>query len=98
MNTSHQPILQSTLGKKVIVALTGLFLCSFLVIHLLGNLQLLANDNGQAFNIYSKFMAHNPLIKTIAYINYIAILAHVIYSFVLTMRNRKARPIAYAVN
>jgi succinate dehydrogenase / fumarate reductase cytochrome b subunit len=98
MNTAKQQILHATIGKKAIMALTGLFLCSFLVIHLLGNLQLLADDNGQSFNVYSKFMAHNPIIKIIAYVNYIAILSHVIYSLVLTLRNRKARPVGYAAN
>ncbi len=98
MNTVKQPLLQASIGKKVIMELTGLFLCTFLVIHLIGNLQLLADDQGQSFNVYSKFMAHNPLIKTVAYVNYIAILSHVIYSLVLTMRNRKARPIGYAAN
>ncbi|OZA21721.1 MAG: succinate dehydrogenase, partial [Sphingobacteriales bacterium 17-39-43] len=40
----------SSLGKKLVMALTGLFLCTFLIVHLVGNLQLFKDDAGQAFN------------------------------------------------
>ena len=49
-------LLSSTLGRKLLMALTGLFLILFLVVHLIGNLQLLKNDGGEAFNVYAKFM------------------------------------------
>ena len=77
------------------MALTGLFLCSFLIIHLIGNLQLLKNDGGEAFNIYAKFMTGNPLIKTISYLLYASILGHAFYGLSLAFQNRKARPIDY---
>ena len=51
--------LTSSIGKKLIMSLTGLFLILFLKVHLLGNLQLLKDDGGQAFNVYAHFMAHN---------------------------------------
>jgi succinate dehydrogenase / fumarate reductase cytochrome b subunit len=73
------------------MALTGLFLILFLVIHLIGNLQLLKDDNGESFNVYAKFMTTNPLIVTISYVNYACILIHVIWALLLTIRNRKAR-------
>ena len=47
-------LLTSTLGRKLLMALTGLFLILFLVVHLIGNLQLLKDDNGEAFNVYAK--------------------------------------------
>lgn len=91
-------LLSSTIGRKLLMALTGLFLILFLVIHLIGNLQLLKSDNGQAFNVYAKFMTTNPLIVTISYVNYACILIHVIWALLLTIRNRKARgAVAYAV-
>ena len=89
----------STIGRKVIMALTGLFLILFLVVHLIGNLQLLKSDGGQSFNVYAQFMTTNPLIMIIAYVNYTIILIHVIWSIILTLRNRKARgPEGYALN
>jgi succinate dehydrogenase hydrophobic anchor subunit len=81
----------STIGRKVVMALTGLFLILFLVIHLIGNLQLLKSDSGQSFNIYAQFMTSNPLIKVISYVNYAFILIHIIWSIILTRKNRRAR-------
>lgn len=81
------------------MALTGLFLILFLVVHLIGNLQLLKSDEGHAFNIYAQFMTSNPLIKAISWVNYAFILIHIIWSIILTRRNRRARGSeGYAVN
>lgn len=84
-------LLSSTLGRKLLMALTGLFLILFLIVHLIGNLQLLKSDEGQAFNVYAKFMTSNPLIKIVSYVNYTFILLHVIWAILLTRRNRAAR-------
>jgi succinate dehydrogenase / fumarate reductase cytochrome b subunit len=59
-------------------------------------MQLFKDDGGQAFNEYTYFMTHNPLIKIIAYVNYALILLHVINGFILLSANKKARPHAYA--
>jgi succinate dehydrogenase / fumarate reductase cytochrome b subunit len=81
----------STIGRKVVMALTGLFVILFLVVHLIGNLQLLKSDSGQAFNIYAKVMTSNPFIKIISWVNYTAILVHVLWSIMITRRNRASR-------
>src|SRR6201997_4058164 len=58
-----QLLLMHTLSRKNLMALTGLFLCLFLVIHLFGNLQLLlpAESAQWQFNFYSKLVAGNML-------------------------------------
>jgi succinate dehydrogenase / fumarate reductase cytochrome b subunit len=81
----------STIGRKLLMALTGLFLILFLVVHLIGNLQLLHSDGGRAFNVYAKFMTSNPLIKTVSYVNYFFILLHIFIAIILSAANRKAR-------
>ncbi|EHQ27608.1 succinate dehydrogenase cytochrome b subunit [Mucilaginibacter paludis] len=86
----------SSLGKKLIMALTGLFLCTFLIVHLGGNLLLFNNDNGYSFNVYANFLTHFPPIEVIAYILYISILVHALYATILTIQNRRARPVSYA--
>lgn len=92
-------LLSSTLGRKLFMALTGLFLILFLVIHLIGNLQLLKADGGHAFNVYAKFMTSNPLIKTVSYLNYACIIIHVLWALFLSLHNRSARgPVGYAVS
>ena len=91
-------VISGTVGKKFLMALTGLFLVTFLVIHLIGNLQLFYDDGGYAFNTYSVFMTTNPLIKTVSYVLYASILAHALVSLLLAMKNYKARPEKYKVN
>jgi succinate dehydrogenase cytochrome b subunit len=87
--------LTSSLGKKLVMGLTGLFLTLFLLVHLMGNLQLLYDDGGEAFNLYSYFMTHNPLIKTVSYGLYFFILLHAILGIALRIQNRGARPVKY---
>jgi succinate dehydrogenase / fumarate reductase, cytochrome b subunit len=84
-------LLTSSIGRKLLMALTGLFLILFLAVHLIGNLQLLKDDAGHAFNVYAQFMTSNPLIKIVSYMNYAFILIHVIWAILLTIHNRKAR-------
>ncbi|MCR8557996.1 succinate dehydrogenase cytochrome b subunit [Mucilaginibacter sp. BJC16-A38] len=86
----------SSLGKKLIMALTGLFLCTFLIVHLGGNLLLFRDDDGFGFNMYANFLTHFPPIEVIAYLLYLSILVHAVYALILTIKNRKARPVSYA--
>lgn len=91
--------LTSSLGQKFVMALTGIFLMLFLIVHLIGNLQLLKDDGGEAFNQYAYFMTHNPLIKTTSYLLYASILLHAIQGIMLWRQNRAARGnVRYAVN
>ena len=87
----------SSIGKKVLMSLTGLFLCTFLLVHLVGNLQLFKDDDGYAFNKYAVFMTTFPLIKIVSYANYALILFHAFWGLYLEYQNRKARPVRYAV-
>jgi succinate dehydrogenase / fumarate reductase, cytochrome b subunit len=87
--------LNSSIGKKVLMAATGLFLCSFLLIHLIGNFQLLSNDGGEAFNKYAVFMTTFPLIKAVSYLLYISIILHALMALRLTLQNNAARPVSY---
>ncbi|NJN25031.1 MAG: succinate dehydrogenase cytochrome b subunit [Cyclobacteriaceae bacterium] len=90
-------MLSSTLGKKLLMSLTGLFLISFLTIHLIGNLAVFAGDGGLSFNAYAAFMSTNPLIHTVSYLLYAGILLHVIVAGVLYFANSTARPVKYKV-
>lgn len=90
--------LTSSLGRKVIMSLTGLFLIQFLLIHLIGNLQLLAGDEGQQFNVYAKFMTSNPIIKTVSIVLYASIILHIVQGIAIWIKNRNARQSRYAVN
>ena len=97
---SKSVLLKSSLAKKYWMALTGLFLCLFLVGHLLGNLQLFipGEDGKRAFNEYAYFMQHNPFIKVLSYLTYLSIIFHAIDGYLLAVQNKKARPVGYAAN
>jgi succinate dehydrogenase / fumarate reductase cytochrome b subunit len=84
-------LVQSSLAKKYWMALTGLFLCVFLLGHVAGNLQLFLPDGSLQFNAYAKFMTTNPLVKILSYLTYFSILFHAIDGILLTLQNRKAR-------
>lgn len=92
----NRHVLSSSLGKKLIMSLTGLFLCIFLVVHLVGNLQLFYADSGKAYNEYSYTMTTFAPIKIVSYLLYLSIVLHAVYALVLAIRNRKARPVGYA--
>jgi succinate dehydrogenase / fumarate reductase cytochrome b subunit len=94
-SSSVLSLFNSSIGKKVIMALTGLFLCIFLIIHVSGNFQLFKQDSGLAFNQYTVFMTTNPLIKTISYLLYATILFHAFKGLLLVVENKRARPIQY---
>lgn len=84
-------LLNSSIGKKLLMALTGLFLITFLIVHLAGNWQLLKDDGGHAFNVYAAFMTSNPLIKTVSYVLYASILLHALWALLLSIGNSRAR-------
>jgi succinate dehydrogenase / fumarate reductase cytochrome b subunit len=87
--------LASSIGQKFLVAATGLFLISFLVVHLSGNLLLLKNDGGEAFNAYAHFMATNPLILAMEVVLFGGFLAHIGLTLLFSNKNSGARPVKY---
>ncbi|MGB1242123.1 MAG: succinate dehydrogenase cytochrome b subunit [Chitinophagales bacterium] len=88
----------SSVGKKVIMSLTGLFLCLFLAVHMSGNFLLLQDDGGVAFNEYTKFMTTFAPVKIVSFITFAFIIFHIIDGLFLAFNNRKARPVKYAVS
>lgn len=81
------------------MALTGLFLCTFLVAHLVGNLPLITMSGEAArtaFNDYAAFMTSNPLIKIVSYFTYFAILYHAFLGLYMAWQNKQARPVKYS--
>jgi succinate dehydrogenase / fumarate reductase cytochrome b subunit len=92
------PIYGFSVGQKLFVGLTGLFLCSFLVVHLSGNMLLFKNDGGKAFNTYSEFMATNVGIRTMEIVLFAGFLIHIILGVSAWISNRLSRPRRYRVN
>ena len=84
----------SSVARKFWMAITGLFLITFLLVHLGINLTLFVGP--ELFNEASHFMATNPLIQIMQYVLAAGFLVHIIGGIKLTMQNKAARSIGYA--
>jgi succinate dehydrogenase / fumarate reductase cytochrome b subunit len=86
---------RSTIGKKIIMAVTGLIGIGFLIVHMAGNLQVF--ESAQKLNAYAHFL-HGPaneLLQVLRVVLIVAVLLHILMAWQLTQRNRAARPEAY---
>ncbi|RZK61849.1 MAG: succinate dehydrogenase cytochrome b subunit [Pedobacter sp.] len=88
----------SSIGKKLIMGLTGLFLISFLVVHCFLNCFVFIPDGGLTFNIGAHFMATNWLIRAMEIVLMAGLLLHIVQGARLTFQNQAARPVKYAYN
>lgn len=87
----------TSIARKIVMSLLGLFLVFFLIVHLGINL-LLLSSNPEYFNEASHFMATNPLIQVMQYVLGLGFVLHIILGIVLTLQNNAARPQGYAKN
>lgn len=85
----------SSIGKKIIMSLTGLFLITFLIIHCAINSMIFLNDGGATFAHWGHFMGTNPIIRAMEIVLVLGFLFHIIDGFMLWAQNRKARPEKY---
>src|SRR5438132_5867455 len=85
---------ESTIGKKAIMAVTGLILFGFLVAHMLGNLQIFLGP--AVMNHYAETLHGNPaLLWTARTVLLISVVLHIWASISLSLLKKDARPIAY---
>ena len=83
----------SSVGKKFIMSVTGIFLILFLIVHLTVNSFLMAGSD--AFNEAAHFMATNPVIMVIEPLLAFGFIVHIIYSVYITLQNQRLRPVHY---
>jgi succinate dehydrogenase / fumarate reductase cytochrome b subunit len=89
--------LSGPIGRKLLMAVTGLFLIVFLLEHLLSNMLLLL-DKPEYFNGYAEFMKTNIFIIIMEPVLFAGFLVHMIFAGIITYQNRKARPKGYEFN
>lgn len=87
----------SSVGKKFVMGLTGLFLISFLVVHVGINSCIWAMDGGEMFNKAAHFMGATVVIRILEVGLFAGIFLHMIQGLVLVFQNRKKRSIGYQV-
>src|SRR5450432_3664568 len=87
----------SLIGKKFVMALTGLFLVSFLMVHVGINACMWANDGGEMFNKAAHFMGSMVVIRILEIGLFLFIFLHIIQGLALEITNRSKRGTGYAV-
>jgi succinate dehydrogenase / fumarate reductase cytochrome b subunit len=88
--------LQSSVGRKAVVALTGLGLVAYVIFHMLGNLQVF--EGPHAFNSYAAFLRDMPILLWTARIGLLSVvILHIGLAIQVSVRNRRSRHVAYAV-
>lgn len=90
-------IFSSSVGKKLLMSLAGLFLIIYLIIHLGINLLVLCNDP-ESFNRAAHFMGTNPVIRVMEFVLFSGFLIHMIYGVIVSIQNWIARPVGYKKN
>lgn len=87
----------SSVGAKVVMALSGLVLVIYVIFHMLGNLQVF--EGAHALNSYAAFLRDLPIVLWAARIGLLGIaVVHVVLAVRLSLNNRRARPIAYTIH
>src|SRR5882757_1495555 len=87
----------SSVGKKFVMGLTGLFLISFLVVHVGINSCIWAMDGGEMFNKAAHFMGATVVIRILEVGLFAGIFLHAIQGLALEFQNRKKRAVGYQV-
>jgi succinate dehydrogenase / fumarate reductase cytochrome b subunit len=92
--TAYSSFYRSSVGKKMIVALTGIVLIAFVIGHLLGNLQIFLGPDW--VNSYAEHLrALGPLLWAIRIFLLVNLVLHIFYTISLAIENRRARPVNY---
>jgi succinate dehydrogenase / fumarate reductase cytochrome b subunit len=91
-------VFTSSIGRKITMGLTGIFLITFLVVHVGLNACIWANDGGEMFNKAAHFMGSMVVIRILEIGLFVFIFIHIIQGLALEISNRSKRGVGYAVN
>lgn len=87
----------SSVGKKLVMGFTGIFLILFLIIHAGLNACIWANDGGEMFLHAAHFMGGNWVPRILEIGLFAGFILHIVQGYLLTVENRKKRSVGYAV-
>jgi succinate dehydrogenase / fumarate reductase cytochrome b subunit len=90
-------IATSSIGKKTVMAVSGLLLIGFLIVHLSGNLLIFSGADSKAFDEYASRLDENPLLPVAEIALFLLFAVHIVMALRVTGENRQARREGYAV-
>lgn len=90
-------VFTSSVGKKLVMAFTGIFLILFLIVHAGLNACIWANDGGEMFNKGAHFMGANVVPRILEIGLFVGLILHIVQGLMLELDNRKKRSVGYAV-
>ena len=85
----------SSIGKKILMAFTGFFLITYLIIHAAINALIFCNDGGETFNAAASFMLHNYIVRILEVGLFAGFILHIVQGLVLWKQNKAARKTGY---
>ncbi len=88
----------SSIGRKFVIASTGLFLMAFLLVHLGLNVTVFADDDGALFDRTAQLLRHNWGLHFLEILVFSGFILHIWQGVSVTLQNRSKRRIPYAVN
>ncbi|MFZ9660883.1 MAG: succinate dehydrogenase cytochrome b subunit [Chitinophagaceae bacterium] len=91
-------VFASSVGRKFIMAFTGLFLIIFLVVHCYVNLNVLFENGEENFNRAANFMSTNILVRIMEIGLFAGFILHIFQGFTLELKNRASRKTKYAID
>jgi len=91
-------VFTSSVGKKLVMSFTGIFLILFLVVHVSLNACIWANDGGTMFNAGAHFMGNNIVPRILEIGLFVGLLLHIVQGLMLELSNRSKRNVKYAVD
>ena len=91
-------VFTSSVGKKLVMSFTGIFLILFLVVHVSLNACIWANDGGTMFNAGAHFMGNNIVPRILEIGLFVGLLLHIVQGLMLELSNRSKRNVKYAID
>jgi succinate dehydrogenase / fumarate reductase cytochrome b subunit len=87
----------SSVGKKFVMGLTGIFLILFLIVHVGLNACIWAMDGGEMFNMAAHFMGATVVMRVLEIGLFLGFILHIVQAYMLENQNRKKRGVTYQV-
>lgn len=86
----------SSIGKKILMAFTGFFLITYLIVHAAINAMIFFDDGGKTFDTVASFMLHNYVVRILEVGLFLAFILHIVQGLILWKQNKSARKISYS--